>query len=115
MLKPADPPPGAGPERPIGELIHQLIDDAKAYANAEIAVVKAIAAQKGRALILPAALLGLASLCGLAGISALALGVVMSLAWVLGPLLAGLVGMLVFSAIAGVLGWVAVNRLKDIL
>ena len=115
MLKPADPPPGGAPERPVGELIHQLIDDAKAYANAEVALLKAIAAQKGRALVLPAALLGVAFLCSLAGISALALGVVMSLAWVLGPLLAGLVGLLVFSAIAGGLGWVAAKRLKDLL
>jgi len=35
MLKPADPgPPPA--ERPVGELVHELIEEGKAYARAEI-------------------------------------------------------------------------------
>ncbi len=114
MLKRVDPSPGAEPERPVGELIHQLIDDAKSYAVAELALLKTIAAQKGRALLLPAALFGAAFLCALAGVVALALGVVMSLAWILGPLLAGLAGLLIFAAIAGGLGWVALQRLKDL-
>ena len=57
MLKPVDPgPPPA--ERPIGELVHELIEEGKAYARAEIGLAKAIAAAKGKALALPAALFG---------------------------------------------------------
>ena len=113
MLKPVDPMPGAPDERSVGALIHQLIEDAKAYARAEFALVKAIASAKAGALVLPAALLGVAFLCALAGVVALAFGVVMSLAWILGPLLAGVAGLVIFSAIAGGLAWFALQRLKD--
>ena len=33
-----------GAERPVGELVHQLVEDGKAYARAEIGLAKAIAA-----------------------------------------------------------------------
>ena len=48
------------PERPIGEIVHELIEDGKAYARAEVDLAKAIAAAKGKALTLPAALFGAA-------------------------------------------------------
>ena len=48
------PPPRA--ERPVGELVHELIEDGKAYARAEVGVVKAIARARGNALALPAGL-----------------------------------------------------------
>ena len=35
MLKPADPGPPP-PERPIGELVNELIEEGKAYAQAEL-------------------------------------------------------------------------------
>ena len=35
MLKPADPGPQP-PERPIGELVHELIEQGKDYARAEV-------------------------------------------------------------------------------
>ena len=113
MLKPANPPRGS--ERPIGEIVGQLVDDGKAYARAEVEVAKAIAAAKGKALVVPAVLLGTAACGALAGIAALALGVVMALAKFVGPLAAGFIGMLIFAAIAGGLGWIGVNRLKTIL
>lgn len=114
MLKPADlgPPP---PDRPVGELIHQLIDDGKAYARAELDLAKAIAGAKARALALPAALLGIAVICALAAITALAVGVVIALSRFIGPLAAGFIGMLIFAAIAGALGWYATERVRRIL
>jgi hypothetical protein len=112
MLKPADPgPPPA--ERPVAELVHELIEDGKAYAHAEIGVAKAIASAKGKALALPAALFGAAFICALAAVTALALGVVMALARFIGPLAAGFVGMLIFAAIAGLLGWWGTQRLRQ--
>jgi hypothetical protein len=110
MLKPADP--GSQQERPIGELVHELIEDGKAYARAEVGLVKAIATAKGKALILPVALFGAAFVFALAGVTALAVGVVMALAKFIGPLAAGFIGLIIFAAIAGGLGWYGAQRLS---
>ena len=115
MLKPADPPGRPSEERPVGELVHQLLEEGKAYARAEIGLVKAIAAAKGKALALPAALFGAAFIVALAGITALAVGVVLALAKFLGPLLAGIVGLVIFAAIAGGLAWYGAQRVKQVL
>ncbi|WP_341632582.1 phage holin family protein [Sphingomonas agri] len=112
MLKPADPgPPPA--ERPVGELVHELIEEGKAYARAEIGLYKAIAAAKGKALALPVGLFVAALLIGMTALTALAVGVVVALATLIGPLAAGFVGMLIFAAIAGLLGWYGYSRLKQ--
>jgi hypothetical protein len=116
MLKPADPgtePPHEGPA--IGELVHQLVDDAKAYAQAEIGVAKAIVQTKIRQLALPAGLLVLALLFGLAAVTSLAVGLYSMLAAGMHPLLAGLLTLVIFAAVAAALAWLAVNRLKRIL
>ena len=113
MLKPVEPTPP--PERPIGELVHKLIEEGKGYARAEIGLLKAIATAKGKALILPAALLVVALLLAMASITALVLGVVLALATLVGPLAAGVLGMLLFAAIAGGLAWWGVQRAKDVL
>jgi hypothetical protein len=111
MLKPTDPGPPP-PERPVGELVHELIEEGKAYARAEIGLVKAIAAAKGKALALPVSLFGLAFICALAAITALAVGVVIALETFIGPLAAGFIGMLIFGAVAGLLGWYGYSRLR---
>ncbi len=112
MLKPAENPPTPGNERPIGELVHELIEEGKAHARAEISLAKAIASAKGKALALPVAMFATAFILALAGITALALGVVMALAKFIGPLAAGVVGMLIFFAVAGALGWFGYERLR---
>ena len=111
MLKPADPGPPP-PERQIGDLIHQLIDDGKAYARAELGLVRAIAEAKGEALAVVAALFGLAFILALAALTALAVGIVLALQGFIGPLAAGFVGLLVFAALAGAFGWWGYERLK---
>jgi hypothetical protein len=110
MLKPVDP--GPDQERPIGDLVHELIEEGKAYARAEIGLAKAIATAKGKALIVPAILFGTAFILALAGVTALAVGVVMALAKFIGPLAAGFIGLLIFGAIAGLLGWYGAQRLS---
>jgi protein-S-isoprenylcysteine O-methyltransferase Ste14 len=115
MLKPLDQPPPANDEPPVGELVHRLVEEAKAYAQAEIGLVKAIAAAKGKALALPAALFGAAFILALAGVTALAVGVVLALAKFLGPLLAGIVGLVIFVAAAGGLAWYGAERVKQAL
>jgi protein-S-isoprenylcysteine O-methyltransferase Ste14 len=111
MLKPADPGPSP-PERPIGELVHELIENGKVYVRAEIGLAKAIAAAKGKALAIPAAMFGVAVICALAAVTALAMGVVLALETFIGPLAGGFVGMLIFAAIAGLLGWAGYSRLR---
>lgn len=111
MLKPADPQQSP-PERPVGELVHDLIEDGKAYARAELGVAKAIATAKAKAVALPAGLLGAAFALVQAAITALAVGVFAALYWAFGPLLAGVVAFLIFSALAGGLAFYAVKRLQ---
>jgi hypothetical protein len=111
MLKPADPGPPR-PERPVGELVQELIEEGKAYARAEIGLLKAIATAKGKALALPAGLFVAAFLIGTTALTALAVGVVLALAALFGPLAAGFVGMLIFAAVAGLLGWYGYSRLR---
>ena len=111
MLKPADPGPPP-PDRPVGELVHELIEDGKAYARAEIGLYRTIAAAKGKALALPIGLFVAAFFIGTTALTALAVGVVLGLATLIGPLAAGFVGMLIFAAIAGILGWWGYSRLR---
>ena len=112
MLKPGDklqPPP---PERPVGELVHQLVEEGKAYARAEFGLVKAIASAKGKALAVPAGLLFAAWLVAQAAITVLAVATFAVLQWAMGTILAGLLAFLIFAAIAGGLGWFAVQRVR---
>lgn len=114
MLKPTDPDP-AGSERSIGDIVGQLVDDGKAYAKSEVEVVKAIAAAKTRALILPATLLGVAVLFAITSLSALAIGLFFALYAFMPALLAGLLAFAILAGLAAVLGWIGVIRLRTIL
>lgn len=109
MLKPVDPGP---PERPIGELVHELIENGKAYARAEFDLYKTIAAAKGKALAIPATMFVVAFIFALAAVTALAVGVVLALETFIGPLAAGFVGMVIFAVVAGLLGWAGYRRLR---
>ena len=108
----AEPPPA---ERPVGELVHELVEQCKAYALAELGLVKAMVDAKARALMIPAALLGVAFIVALAAVTALSVGTVLALAKYIGPLGAGVAGLLLFAAIAAGLGWYAVRLLRRAL
>ena len=116
MLKPAEPAAG-GPdpaeEAPIGELVHQLIEDGKAYAMAEVAVAKAVAAAKADAFKLPAMLLAGAFLFLQAAVVVFGMTIYLTLVARLGAFLSGLIATLSCLAIAGGLAWYAARRLKD--
>jgi len=114
MLKPADPGP-APPERPVGELVHQLIEEGKAYARAEIGLVKAIATTKGKAIAWPAGLFLLALIVVQSAVTILAVGIFMALSGPLGPILAAIAASLIFLGIAGALGWYGYQRLRRAL
>jgi hypothetical protein len=111
MLKPADPA-SEPQERPVGELVHELIEEGKAYARAEIGLAKAIATAKGKALAWPAGLFLAALIVVQSAITALAVGVVLALETFIGPFAAGFVGMLIFMVLAGLIGWYGYQRLR---
>ena len=115
MLKPSDPamqPSGTGDERPIGELVPELVEDGKAYAQAELGVAKAIATAKAGSLKVPAILLGAALLFAQAAVTVLAVAVFLGLLALMGPVLAGLVAFIIFAGAAGGLAWFGVERAK---
>ena len=112
MLKPA----ADGRDGPsFGELATQLVDDAKAYARAEIDLAKAIAAEKTRSVQLAAILFGAALLLAIGAIAAVAIAMFVTLAAVIGPVLSGLVTFLVLGGAAAGLAWLGVNKLNEAL
>lgn len=115
MLKPPNEPEGApgDNDRPIGELVHELIEDGKAYARAELDVIKAIATAKANSLKIPSILFGIAFLLALAAIVGLGVGVATALATLIGPLAGGIVAFLLFAAVAAGLGWYGAKRLRE--
>src|SRR3954468_22260522 len=108
MLKPVDPGPQP-PDPSIRELVEELVEEGKAYARAEYGLARAIAEAKAKALGVVAALFGVSFILALAGVAALAVGVVIAVAKVIGPLAAGFVGLLIFATIAAALGWYGVQ------
>lgn len=116
MLKPTDPTTlGPEEERPVGVLVHQLVEDAKAYARAEADLAKTVAASKGKALALPAALLGVALIVAIAAFGALVLGLFHVLEPAVGPLGAGLITFILFLGIAGALGYAGIVKARNSL
>jgi Ni/Fe-hydrogenase subunit HybB-like protein len=93
-------------EESIGELFGRLVEDGRSYAEAELALIKAIAqyrAQRaGRAL----AALGAGAVLLLSAVTALVIGLVLGLSHYMSPFLAGL---LVAALLAGG-GWLLVRN-----
>jgi hypothetical protein len=113
MLKPAEPGEPDS-ERPVGELVQQLVDEGKAYAEAEIGLVKAQAQAKARAAALPAALIGAAFLVAQAAVLMLAFALFGALYLLIGAVLAGIVTALLFAAVAYLLVQQARKRLEEL-
>ena len=116
MLKPADPPSVKKGEEPdIGDLLGRLIDDAEAYARAELKVAKAVAEAKVEALKGPSLLLAASLFFAQSALTVFAVGVALGLAPFIGPLAAGFIALLIFGGIAAALIWIGWSRLREIL
>lgn len=114
MLKPANEPmQEPEDERPIGEVVSQLVDEGKAYAKAEVELAKASALAKVAEFKVPAILLFAALLFAQAAVTVLAVTIALALAPLIGPLGGGLVAVLVAGGAAALLGWLAMQRLKS--
>ncbi len=98
-------------EESIGALIGRLVEDGKGFARAEIGYYRTLATSKlGEAkggLIFGAAALVIA----LSAVTALLVGLILSLATLVGPGLATLIVILTALALSGLLGWLAYKRI----
>ena len=116
MLKPADPPHAKKGEEPeIGDLLGRLIDDAEAYARAELKVARAVAEAKVEALKRPSLLLAASLFFAQSALTVLAVALAIALAPFTGPLAAGVIGSLIFGGIAAVLVRIGWTRVREIL
>lgn len=113
MLKPADPQPPNG-ERPIGDIVSDIVDDGKAFARAEFNLAKAMAAAKAGEAKTPAILLVAATFVAMAALNALAVAIFVLLAMVMPALLAAVLAFLLIGGIAGLLGWLGVQKLRSL-
>lgn len=109
MLKPAQPNPPPGPDRSIGDLVEQLLDDAVAYGRAEVELLKARALEMAQSYVRAAILIAIAAVLGLAAIVTLFVAIAAALARWIGPLGGGIVSALLACAIAALLIWLAVR------
>lgn len=98
-------------EESIGELLGRLADDGKSFARAEVGYYRTLTTRKlGEAktgLIFGVAALVLA----LSAITALLVGLILSLATLIGPGLATLAVVLGTLLVAGLLGWLAYKQM----
>jgi hypothetical protein len=95
----------------IPTLVGRLVDESRQLAAAEVALYKAklgerVAAYKGAAIFF-----GAAGVLGLCGFIALLVGLILSLATLIGPGLATLAVVIVVFGIAGILAMVGMKRL----
>jgi len=81
---------GEPKEEAIGELLGRLAEDGRAYVRAEISVYKAIAARRAARARTGLIALAVGAVLLIASITALLFGLVLWLATLIGPLLAGI-------------------------
>ena len=99
-------------EKPIGELFGQLIDEGKAYAQAELGLARASAEAKASELKWPAILLFSSLLFAQAAVTVAAVTVALALATLIGPLAGGIVAVLLAVGTAYLLYAIGMAKLK---
>ena len=111
MLQPSDPrSPLASPvddprEESIGELVSRLVEDGRAYARAELDLVKRIARHRANKAKSGAILVGIGLVLLICALHALVLALVLGLATLIGPFGAGMAVFLVLAIVGGLLAW----------
>lgn len=100
-------------ETPIADYARRLVDQGKAYANAEIGLAKA-KAQDAVAGYSHVALFGAgAAVFGLVALIVLFVTLALWLGSLIGALGGGLIATAIAAAISGLLGWLAKRKLDD--
>jgi|GEM_PF-736758 len=87
----------------IGALVSRLMEDGRAYARAELDLVKRIAAHRAGKAKSGAMLVGIGITLLLCSLTALVLALVLGLATLIGPFAAGMAVFLVFAIAGGLL------------
>lgn len=104
-------------EPPVSELVKQLVDDGKAYAMAELEVVRARADREARRAVakyrVPMLMLGLSLGFATSAVTVLVVMMAIAIAQHSGPLLAGVIGAAIAMAISGVLYFLARKGLEE--
>ena len=100
MLTRADPDP-LGPDEPtIRETFGRLLDDGRAYAEAELALIKVRASVEAKRYRKAAILVGVGAALGLAALVAFALTLVIGFARLLGPIGGGVAAVVLLGLAA---------------
>jgi len=110
MLKPASTPLGG--DESVGDLLHRLVNDGKAYAQAEVAYVKTLGTEKAAQLKMPVIYGVAALLFAHAAFLAVCALIWVGLAQLMNAALAGLITVVILAAIAGVLGYLAYGGIQ---
>ena len=113
MLKLPEQNPPPGPDRSIGELIEQVLDDALDYGRTELGLLKARAVEIAENYVRAAILFGIAVVFALAGVITLFVGIAVALGRWIGPLGGAISSMLLAAGIAGLFAWLALRDLKE--
>ncbi|HWJ58450.1 MAG TPA: phage holin family protein [Sphingomicrobium sp.] len=101
MLRPADRGGSGGtPDRSIGDLAQQVLEDGKDYLRAEANLLRVKAEAEIGRYRKPAILAATTVVAALAALVALAVAVVIVLAWAIGVTLGAILAVLLFMAIA---------------
>jgi hypothetical protein len=102
-------------EKPVGELFGQLIDEGKAYAQAELGLAKASAEAKADQLKMPVILLFTSLLFAQAAVTVAAVTIALALAATpIGPLAGGVIAILLAGGAAYLLFSIGLAKLKAI-
>lgn len=94
----------------VGDLLHRLVEDGKAYARAEVAYFKTLGSEKAGALKTPLILGLVALLFAHAAFLALIATLFVGLASLMSDTLAGVLTVLICLGIAGALGYLAYSK-----
>ena len=98
-----DPQSPVDPDKSIGDLIGRIVEDGRQLVGAELKLLKAKGMVEVRRTRRSAVLFGAAAVFAIAALVAFAVGMTLSLASVVGPLLGGLAATLLFAAVAALL------------
>jgi len=103
-----------GPDESVGELVGRLIEDGRDYAAAELALLKEIARYRAARAKTGAILVGAGVTLLMSALTALVMGLVLTLAQLINPALAGLVVALVLALVGGLLAKAGVGGLASL-
>lgn len=102
----------SGEPEGVGDLLHRLVEDGKAYAQAEVNYYKTVGTERASALKMPAILGVAAILFAHAAFLALCATLFVALASAMSNTLAGLLTVIILGGIGGVLGYLAYSKGK---